>query len=177
MKNLSVFEKKDPNFSTVSRNSSYSVAFHRNFATFSDFKNTLDIFWKDAAFCQKPIFWTFEELLLIQSHSEANLLLFRFFMEITVFFFKKAIYFSFSKSHIERFEKSFFFSPIWRQNCYLYCFLKQNTFFSKNPYFLTKKKDFEPFEKSYLFSRILQPICYLYCFLKQNNFFRKTHIF
>ena len=86
--------KKGPDFSTVSRNPSYSVALNRNFATFSDFKNTLDIFWKNAASCQKPILWTFEEILLIQSFSEAKMLPFQFFVKIKVFFEKPIWFFS-----------------------------------------------------------------------------------
>ena len=86
------FVKKGPEFSTVLRNPTYSVAFYSKFANFSDFKNTLDIFSKNAAFCQRPKFWTFYEILVIQSHSEANLLPFQFFVKIK-FFFEKPIWF------------------------------------------------------------------------------------
>ena len=48
------FVKKRREFPTVLRNPTYSIAFHRNFPTFSGFENTLDIFWKNAAFCQNP---------------------------------------------------------------------------------------------------------------------------
>ncbi len=57
-KNPSFFEQK-PEFSILLRNPTYSVAFYRKVASFSDFKNTLDIFWKNAAFCKKPKFWKF----------------------------------------------------------------------------------------------------------------------
>ena len=55
------FVKKGPEFSTVLRNPTYSVAFYSKFATFSDSKNTPDIFSRNAAFCQSPNFERFRQ--------------------------------------------------------------------------------------------------------------------
>ncbi len=97
-KNWFFFEKpicfwnKSPNFPLFWEILTYSVAFYRKVATFSDFKNTLDIFWKNAAFFQKP---KFSEILLIRLHPAANfsyLSLFKksqIFIEKPIFFFKQ----------------------------------------------------------------------------------------
>ena len=55
------FVKRGPEFSTVLRNSTYSVAFYSKLATFSDFKNTPDIFRKTQLFVKSPNFERFRK--------------------------------------------------------------------------------------------------------------------
>ena len=134
-KPICFLREKCPAFSTVLRNPTYSVAFYRNFATFSDFKNTLDIFWKNEAYCQKPIFWTFEELILIESHSEANLLPFRFFIEITICFSKKPSIFRSAKAKYWTFWEIFLFQSDLTASLPLLATLKIQDFFRKSNLF------------------------------------------
>ena len=86
----------------------------------------------------KAINWTFWEVFLFQSHLTANAT-FSDFQKIEDFFRKTNLFSEKQPEFSYCFENSHLFSLILQHICYLYCFLKQNTFFSKNPYFLTKK--------------------------------------
>ena len=55
------FVKRGPEFSTVLRNPTYSVAFYSKLATFSDFENTPDIFRKTQLFVKSPNFERFRK--------------------------------------------------------------------------------------------------------------------
>ena len=169
--------EKCPAFSTVLRNPTYSVAFYRNFATFSDFKNTLDIFWKNEAFCQKPIFWTFEELILIQSHSEANLLLFRFFIEITFFSKKPSIFLS-AKANYWTFWEVFIFQSHLTANLLLLAFFKKFKIFFEKPIFFPKNSpNFLTALRNLTCSVAFYSKFATFTVFSNKTLFSKTHIF
>ena len=87
--------------------------------------------------CKKIKIWTLWEFLLFRSHSPTNMLWLAKFKKLKIFF-QKTLFFEITPK-FERFEKSYYFSPIIRPTCYFYLFLKFS-FFSKNPSPFWEKK-------------------------------------
>ena len=126
-------------------------------------KNSRFFFEKQIFFFQKGAnFSTFWEIVLNQLQPNTNFSSLAVFKKITIFFRETHI-FHLIKTNFERFEKSYFFSRILRQNCFFWRFWKKSKNRLEKPiYFSFKRKPiFESFEKSYLFIRILVLVCYL----------------
>ncbi len=175
------FWNKSPNFPLFWEILIYSVAFFRKVATFSDFKSTLDIFWKNAAFFRKPKFW---EILLIRLHPAANFSYLSIFKKSQIFI-EKRIFFS-SKTNFWTFWEILLIQLHSAVN-----FLTLSTFFRKLRFFFEKhiqvlskeQPIFERFEKSYSFSRnfhaYLLPLATFQkniLFSKEPSFFFKKNI-
>ena len=71
------------------------------------------------------------------------------------------------------FEKCYLFSRILQQNCYLYCFLRQNNFL-KNPFFLTEKTRFWTLWENGIFQSHFTANLLVWAVFKKNNFFSEN---
>ena len=85
------------------------VAFYCNVATFSNFLNKINFFsWNPPFFSIKqPIFWTFWEILLFQSHSTTIMIQLLFFLNKTVSFQGTTHFFAAKNLNFERLEKTY----------------------------------------------------------------------
>ena len=63
-----------------------SVVFYSNFVTLSDFERVQSLFqWNHIVLIKQPIFWTFWEVLQIQSHYTENLLILAILLKLKAF--------------------------------------------------------------------------------------------
>ena len=147
----------------VLRSLTFSVAFYANLLPPAVFKKLTIFLWKTNLFFEKGAnFSTFWEIVLNQLQPNTNFSSLAVFKKITIFSRETHI-FHLIKTNFERFEKSYFFSRILRQNCFFWRFWKKIKNRLEKPIYFSFKRQpiFESFEKSDLFIRILVLVCYL----------------
>ena len=133
------FLKKRSDVSTVLRNLTNSVAFYRKFANFSDFKNTLVIFFEKRGLLSKA------QILNVSGNLSNSVAFWSKFAAFSIFcknqgFFRKTHLNFPNRSHFLNVLRSFSFSVAFYDKRATFSILKKIKLFSENPFIVFQKK-------------------------------------
>ena len=135
------FFETNPNFQYFEKNSSFSRSLQQ-ICYVEGYLKKLGFFSKNPSIPDKKNkFWTFLELLLVQSVSTAFFLRLKFSSSERnlIFCFEKP-FFLWRKTKFEGFEKVYFSSRFLKQNCYFQRFWKIWVVFFEKPVFFPEKQ-------------------------------------
>ena len=164
------FLNKSPNFPLFRKILPIRSRSTGNLLLLATLKNTLDIFWKNAAFCQKPKFWRFQEILCIQSQCTASLVPLAVSKKLRIFLRKTNLCF----------QEGANFSTFWeilliqlqpKTNFHRWRFSKKSQILFESPIYFIKKNKFWMFSEVLLFQSHFTAKLLLSAILKN---FKKT---